>query len=240
MKTVVDNETTPPDALPDAALAATEDVADSDAPDMRRRRLLLPLSGALRDAPTAQETAPTEEAPKAPYLVLADYLRGCSANGTVVDRRDLLAPPYSLTDEELDVLLMQIRAEEQSSDIVEIAQQDTCFYYSDRYMSHNYARILIFTHEQDACATLAQTVRFECETYPRPFKAGMLALHPYGFDDDKIASTLRFLADTEAYQDIHQVEASNGAIYLYSDRYMSVGKAQGLCEWIEVEQYENP
>lgn len=68
----------------------------------------------------------------------------------------------------------------------------------------------------------------------------MLALHPYGFDDDKIASTLRFLADTEAYQDIHQVEASNGAIYLYSDRYMSVGKAQGLYEWIEVEQYENP
>ncbi len=36
------------------------------------------------------------------------------------------------------------------------------------------------------------------------------------------------------------MEASNGAIYLYSDRYMSVGKAQGLCEWIEVEQYENP
>ncbi|MBT9430491.1 hypothetical protein JZM30_18850 [Candidatus Symbiopectobacterium endolongispinus] len=40
MKTVVDNETTPPDELPDAALAATEDVADSD-------------------APTAQENAPT-------------------------------------------------------------------------------------------------------------------------------------------------------------------------------------
>lgn len=92
MKTVVDNETTPPDELPDAALAATEDVADSD-------------------APTAQENAPTEEAPKAPYLVLVDYLRGCSANGTVVDRRELLAPPYALTEEELDVLLMQIRTE---------------------------------------------------------------------------------------------------------------------------------
>lgn len=240
MKTVVDNQTTPPDELPDATLAAAEDVADSDAPDLRRRRLLLPLSGALHAAPAAQESAPTEVEPKAPHLILADYLRGCSANGTVVDRRELLAPPYALTEEQLDVLLMQIRAEAQGSDIVELAQQDTCFYYSDRYMSHNYARILVFTHEQDACATLAQTVRFECETYPRPFKAGMLALPPYGFDDDKIASTLRFLADTEAYQDIHQVEASNGAIYLYSDRYMSVGKAQGLCEWIEVEQYENP
>lgn len=240
MKTVVDNETAPPDELPDAALVAAEDVADNDAPDMRRRKLLLPLSGVLHNAPTAQEAPPVEEEPKAPYLVLADYLRGCSANGAVVDRRELLAPPYALTEEELDVLLMQIRAEEEGSDIVEIAQQDTCFYYSERYMSHNYARILVFTHEQDACATLAQTVRFECETYPRPFKAGMLALPPYGFDDDKVASALRFLAQTEAYQDIHQVEASNGAIYLYSDRYMSAGKAQGLCEWIEVEQYENP
>lgn len=240
MKTVVDNEPTPPDALPDAALATDQDVAEQDVPDMRRRRLLLPLSGALHDAPTTQETPPVEEEPKAPHRVLADYLRGCSANDAVVDRRELLAPPYALTEEALDVLLMQIRAEEEGSDIVEIAQQDTCFYYSDRYMSHNYARILVFTHEQDACATLAQTVRFECETYPRPFKASMLALHPYRFDDDKIASTLHFLAQTEAYQDIHPVEASNGAIYLYSDRYMSVGKAQGLCEWIEVEQYENP
>ncbi|MBG6246109.1 hypothetical protein CS369_17490 [Candidatus Symbiopectobacterium sp. 'North America'] len=97
MKTVVDNETTPPDELPHAALAAAEDVADNYAPDMRRRRLLLPLSGALRDVPTAQETAPTEAEPKAPYLVLADYLRGCYANGTVVDRCELLAPPYALT-----------------------------------------------------------------------------------------------------------------------------------------------
>ncbi|MGK2888476.1 MAG: hypothetical protein ACSLEN_03275 [Candidatus Malihini olakiniferum] len=52
-------------------------------------------------------------------------------------------------------------------------------------------------------------------------------LHPYKFDDDKIASTLRFLTQTQAYQDIHQLEAFNGAIYLYSDRYMSVGKPKG-------------
>ncbi|MGK2888478.1 MAG: hypothetical protein ACSLEN_03285 [Candidatus Malihini olakiniferum] len=50
MKTVVDNETAPPDELPDAALVAAEDVADSDALDMRRRGLLLPLSDGLHDA----------------------------------------------------------------------------------------------------------------------------------------------------------------------------------------------
>ena len=39
-------------------------------------------------------------------------------------------------------------------------------------------------------------------------------------------------------QDIKSVEASNGARYLFSDTYMVLGYAKGLCEWVEVGQFE--
>lgn len=223
--------------------AGEHHTTEQDGPDLRRRKLLLPLSAAVQDAAPEPEIAP----PPPPHLALADAIRRASADGTVTAHQALQARLDAAREGEsepqedtLETLLSQIRADASCQDIQTIAQQENGFYYSDRHMSHNYARILVFTHEQDACATLAHSVRFECETYPRPFKARMLALPPYGFDQDKIASALRFLAQSEAYRDIHQVAASNGAVYLYSDRFMSVGKAQGLCEWIEVEQYENP
>lgn len=231
MKTVVEHQTT-----------------EEDAPDLRRRKLLLPLSAAVRDAAPASEVTALSSEPPAlpPHLALAEAIRQCSAGGNLMDQQAMLAHGFASQEdaepeqETLETLLAHMQADEACQDIQHIIQQENRFYYSERHMSHNYARILVFTHEQDACATLAQSVRFECETYPRPFKVDMLALPPYGFDADMIASTLRFLSHHEAYGDIHQVEASNGAVYLYSDLSMSVGKAQGLCEWIEVEQYENP
>lgn len=219
---------------------------DDDVPDLRRRRLLFPLSAtasaamAEPEAVSVSATPPEAITPPPAHQQLAEQIRACAAEGAVLERQTLLASPDAPSQAELDALLAQIGLDDRCQDIAHIEQQANCYYYSDRYMSHNYARILVFTHEQDACATLAQSVRFECETYPRPFKLDMLALPPYDFDEDKIASTLRFLTQSDAYDDIHPVVASNGAVYLYSDRFMRVGKAQGLCEWIEVEQYENP
>jgi hypothetical protein len=48
------------------------------------------------------------------------------------------------------------------------------------------------------------------------------------------------LDQSAAYQDIKRVHASNGELYLYSDRTMTHPAAQGLCQWLEVGQYANP
>ncbi|MFS6970994.1 hypothetical protein ABMZ15_16530, partial [Escherichia coli] len=42
------------------------------------------------------------------------------------------------------------------------------------------------------------------------------------------------------YADIRQVESSTAVLYLFSERFMTYGKAYGLCEWFEVEQFQNP
>ncbi|PXF68767.1 oxidoreductase, partial [Escherichia coli O157] len=35
-------------------------------------------------------------------------------------------------------------------------------------------------------------------------------------------------------------ESSTAVLYLFSERFMTYGKAYGLCEWFEVEQFQNP
>ncbi len=34
--------------------------------------------------------------------------------------------------------------------------------------------------------------------------------------------------------------SSTAVLYLFSERFMTYGKAYGLCEWFEVEQFQNP
>lgn len=228
MKTTLSLMSAPPEA---------ETSAD-DQPDLSKRRLLLPLSAQAEAADDGvdDDTSP----PKAPFLVMADYIRQCSAAGELVDIRRFQASPYSLTPEALDRLLTQIDASDECADICVISNGEEHYHYSEHRMSHNYARILLFTHEQDVCKTIADTVRFECQTYPRPYKVSMLTLPPYSFDQEKIDNALRFLIQSDRFRDIRTVTASNGEPYLFSEQCMSYGKAKGLCEWIEVEQYENP
>lgn len=209
-------------------------------PDLSRRRLLLPLS--LRSQATADDDAGENDVAerKAPFLAVADYIRRCSAAGELFDRQCLQEAPYSLDEQTLSLLFEQISASEDCADILAIGNDEALYYYSDQSMSRNYARILVFTHEQDICKTIAETVRFECETYPRPYKVQMLRFPPYAFDQEKIDDALRFFEQSAEFEDIRLITASNDEPYLFSERFMSRGKAKGLCEWIEVEQYENP
>lgn len=68
----------------------------------------------------------------------------------------------------------------------------------------------------------------------------MLTQPPYSFGDQQVAAALSAMETHPDYADIRTVESSNAEPYLFSERFMSYGKAYGLCEWFEVEQYQNP
>ncbi|MEC5343793.1 YdhW family putative oxidoreductase system protein [Brenneria populi] len=218
--------------------SASEERHDAP-PDLSKRRLLLPLSPRSQAA-NGDAAANTAAELQAPFLTVAEYIRRCSAAGELMDKRRLQEAPYSLDEQTIDLLFEQIGASEACADIAAIGDDKARYYYSDRSMSRNYARLLVFTHEQDICKTIADTVRFECQTYPRPYKVQMLRFPPYAFEQERIDDALRFFAQSEEFADIRLIAASNGESYLFSERFMSAGKAKGLCEWIEVEQYENP
>jgi len=48
------------------------------------------------------------------------------------------------------------------------------------------------------------------------------------------------LLQDPGYDDIRQIRASTGALYLYSEQYLKGDLARSLVDWQEVGQYENP
>lgn len=107
-------------------------------------------------------------------------------------------------------------------------------------MSTNYANMCVLVMEKDVCKTIAHAVRFECETYPRPYKVAMLTQEPYRFSSEEVDAALVAIETHPDYADIRRVSSSNDVEYLFSERFMSFGKAYGLCEWLEVERFQNP
>ena len=114
------------------------------------------------------------------------------------------------------------------------------YFYSTQTMTANYADMCVQVVENDICRAIAEAVRFDCRTYPRPYKVAMLTQPPYSFESQQISAALTAMETHPDYADIRTVESSNAEPYLFSERFMSYGKAYGLCEWLEVEQYQNP
>ncbi|MCX8012867.1 MAG: hypothetical protein N3A02_01080, partial [Rectinema sp.] len=77
-------------------------------------------------------------------------------------------------------------------------------------------------------------------TYPRPTDAREFLGAPFNFTERDLSNTLERLLQSAEYDDIRTCHASNGALYLYSSRYMGEAYAESLAEWIEVGQKENP
>lgn len=187
-----------------------------------------------------QHEETVEECEPEPSEILAEFIRQHSASGQLVARAVFLSPPYSVAEEDLPPLLEALLNNTSFADITCITGSKDDYYYSTQTMSGNYAAMCLQVVEQDICRAIAHAVRFDCQTYPRPYKVAMLMHSPYYFQADQIEVALAAMDIAPEYADIRQVESSTAVPYLFSERYMSYGKAYGLCEWLEVEQFQNP
>ena len=143
-------------------------------------------------------------------------------------------------DEDMDRLVESIKQNGDYADIACMTGSQDDYYYSTQAMSENYAAMSLQVVEQDICRAIAHAVRFECQTYPRPYKVAMLMQAPYYFQEAQIEAAIAAMDVAPEYADIRQVESSTAVLYLFSERFMTYGKAYGLCEWFEVEQFQNP
>ncbi|WP_338843993.1 YdhW family putative oxidoreductase system protein [Citrobacter europaeus] len=190
--------------------------------------------------PVEQVTAPQVQEPVSPESIVADFIRQHSASGQVVARSVFLQPPYSVPETELSTLLDALCQDANDADISRVQGAEDAYFYSTQTMSANYADMCVQVMENDICRAIAEAVRFDCRTYPRPYKVAMLTQPPYSFESQQLAGALTAMETHPDYADIRPVESSNAEPYLFSERFMSYGKAYGLCEWLEVEQYQNP
>ncbi|EGT5656302.1 YdhW family putative oxidoreductase system protein [Citrobacter braakii] len=190
--------------------------------------------------PVEQMNAPQVQEPASPESIVADFIRQHSASGQLVARSVFLLPPYSVPETDLSALLDVLGQDANGADITCVQGAEEAYFYSTQTMTANYADMCVQVVENDICRAIAEAVRFDCRTYPRPYKVAMLTQPPYRFESQQIAAALTTMDTHPDYADIRTVESSNAEPYLFSERFMSYGKAYGLCEWLEVEQYQNP
>jgi hypothetical protein len=179
-------------------------------------------------------------APEEVWARIAERVRSDSKEGvrlTAVDSLGELLP--GLDAETIPAYLSQMAEQEAYGDVRPIATASgRAFLYSEQGMTGKYAEILVRIEEDDPCATIAETVRSDSRTYPRPTNVSLFRQPPFRMSADELEAAIsRTLA---AYEDIQRIEASTGAVYLYSNRFMKDALAKSHVRWLEVEQYENP
>lgn len=87
-------------------------------------------------------------------------------------------------------MLESIKQNGDYADIACLTGSKDDYYYSTQAMSENYAAMSLQVVEQDICRAIAHAVRFECQTYPRPYKVAMLMQAPYYFQEAQIEAAI--------------------------------------------------
>lgn len=117
--------------------------------------------------------------------------------------------------------------------------KEQLYFYSSRFMSHNWAMSLFLQEETDDLSCFVHLVRHESQTYPRPMIDEALMQAPFCMDTERIRACFMQAQELANYQDICECWASNEDHYYYSTKYLSQAQAQALAEFYSVEQVRN-
>ena len=114
------------------------------------------------------------------------------------------------------------------------------YLYSTRHMTRQYAEMAARRAEGDIPRLIAETVRADSATYPRPTPVETFAGRPFDLTADQIAPALVHLSADAAFDDIRKLTASDGTVFLYSARHLEPAHAASLAEWLAVGRANNP
>ena len=167
-------------------------------------------------------------------------IRVASSNGILTRESSLFQVSTGLTEEDKEEFFIGLSSEPELKDIVSLRGKKDCYYYSKEKMTENYANMVFRIEEKDLLRGMAELIRKESNIYPRPTSLMTFYLKPFSFEKEFLKELVEKLQGASEYSDIEETKASNGAVYLYSNRFLTKNNAKSLAEWIEVGQYENP
>ena len=166
---------------------------------------------------------------------LADAVRQASLAGEVVGLYEIWEG-----GEEMYNSLTASPATASVADIQLIRDGGEIFLFSDRHMTRAYAEAAVRAATGDHPRILAETVRSDSATYPRPTPIRTFLDPPYLLSlEDVIAAAERMRADAR-YSDIRFTRASNGDLFLFSSTHIDPAQAEAMAEWLAVGQFDNP
>jgi hypothetical protein len=114
------------------------------------------------------------------------------------------------------------------------------YLYCITYVTENYARLLARVEARDPLSIIAETVREESRIYPRATKMDLFHEPVFQIDAGLVSTAVESISQREEFRDIKKIVAPTGAVYLFSDLYMSDPQARAFVRWEEVEKLNNP
>jgi hypothetical protein len=112
-------------------------------------------------------------------------------------------------------------------------------FFSSRFMSEAYARILL-KKGSDPLSLIAEIVLQDSAIYPRPTPLDTFGYSPFYLTREEIQDSLNRMAGQDEYHDIEQTMSSIGTVFLYSTLHLEPGYASMLAEWVDLGQANNP
>ncbi len=164
---------------------------------------------------------------------LAGKVRQSSRSGSLA----LLADLWPGTEERF---LEYIGTEAGCADIAWIRESGRLYLYSKRHMTAAYAESAALACGDSRLRLIAETVRRDSRTYPRPTPAAVFRESPFGLPQDAIDKAIEEILSAPDCGDILSLKASDGSYFLFSAAYLDPALAASLAEWMAVGQQQNP
>lgn len=172
--------------------------------------------------------------------VMGDLIRSNTLKVKLTKEEEFTLEPIALKAEEIAEKLDELIIHEGYEDIKRIKGKKCIYTYSQKHMTDNYAKLLVQVEDGDLFSLIADTIRYDSKTYPRTTDIKLFTKSPYNFKEKDFLDLLEQLKQKEGFEDIKESIASNNAVYLYSEKYLSQAYADSLTEWIEVTSLECP
>jgi hypothetical protein len=189
----------------------------------------------------------SEQEDKLATHAIAEIIRRKSESGKLVSSHEilkgLLDRSFLKADDDKRQNLFEVlleKALEENEDLVKLhTEGKESHFYSSRFMSEAYARILI-QKKSDPMLLVAEMVRENSAIYPRPVPLDTFINSPFDLTQEEVQSYLNQMAQQDAYKDIKQTTSSIGTTFLYSTFHLDPAYASMLAEWLDVGQANNP
>jgi len=171
---------------------------------------------------------------------ISKYIRRKSSQGNIVEISEFKEIDLELNKEEIENKVEKLKTAAQYSDIRVLSGEEGRYIFSDDNMTKKYATMMAKVEEDNIKELIAETVREDSKIYPRPTDIKVFKKSPFYLDNEVLHEVIDQMVEENNYKDIKKVEASNGALYLYSNAHMEEDHAIGLTEWVEVIRKEIP
>lgn len=214
---------------------------EHDEVDMRQDAEEPPDGGTPVTLEPDDEVATEATAAQERLTAVTDLIRSESRSAHITSPAIFAEEPFSFTEEQLAGVWEAIASDPAFADIVRTPDEKSGveFLHSTEYLVVPYARLLLRTQADDPVYLIAQTVRDNAQTYPRPTSVEFFESEPFNFPPEEVFAHLTVMDSLDEYADIKRFTVSNGMVCLYSDRYLTEPRAQAIAQWDEVDQHLN-